>query len=102
MAVVLLTLLVFAFAVVSYVEWSSNAAVAEFMSATEASASDPNHSNKSPAPIQSLKGQTGCPAARDRHQLNLYPCCNLQFQTYSSRALRSLILRDGRFSATMG
>ena len=57
----LLTLLALAIAVVGHVEWSSNAAVAEFMSATEASASDPNHSNESPAPIQSLKGRTGCP-----------------------------------------
>jgi uncharacterized membrane protein len=56
-AVGLLTL----FAVVSYVEWSSNAAVTEFISATEASASDPNQSNESPASIQSLKGRTGLP-----------------------------------------
>ena len=59
-AVVLLTLLALAFAVVSYVEWSSNTAVAEFMSATESSASDPNHSSESPAPRQSLKDRTGC------------------------------------------
>ena len=45
-AVALLTSLALAFAVVSYVEWSSNAAVAEFMRAAEASASDPN--NESP------------------------------------------------------
>src|SRR2546430_11558217 len=47
---VLFTLLVLAFAVVSYVEWSSSGAVAEFMSATETSASVPNRSNESPAP----------------------------------------------------
>ena len=53
----LLTLLALAFAVVSYVEWSSNAAVAEFMSA-------PSHRHlirtiptSSPAQIQSLKGE---------------------------------------------
>ena len=62
--VVLFTLLVLAFAVVSYVEWSSNGAVAEFMSATETSASVPNRSNESPAPIQSLKGRTGCPQGK--------------------------------------
>ena len=39
-AVVLLTSLALAFTVVSYVEWSSNAAMAEFMSATKSSASD--------------------------------------------------------------
>ena len=72
-AVVLLTLLVLAFAVVSYVEWSSNAAVSEFMSATGSSASDPNHSNESPAPIQSLKGQTGCPQGKRPLPTELMP-----------------------------
>ena len=72
-AVVLLTLLVLAFAIVSYVEWSSNAAVAEFMSATEASASDPSHSNESPAPIQSLKGRTGCPQGKRPLPTELMP-----------------------------
>jgi hypothetical protein len=42
----LLVLLALAFAVVRYVEWSSDAAVAEFMSATTPSASDPNHSSE--------------------------------------------------------
>jgi hypothetical protein len=72
-AVVLLTLLVLGFAVVSYVEWSSTVAVAEFMSATEASASDPNHSNVSPAPIQSLKGRTGCPQGKKPLPTELMP-----------------------------
>jgi len=72
-AVVLLTLLVLAFGVVSYVEWSSNAAVAEFMSATESSASDPNHSNESPAQIQSLKGRTGCPLGKRSPPTQLMP-----------------------------
>ena len=72
-AVVPLTLLVFAFAVVSYLEWSSNAAVAEFMSATGTSASDPNHSNESPAPIQSLKGRTGCPQGKRSLPTELMP-----------------------------
>jgi hypothetical protein len=72
-AVVLLTLLALAFAVVSYVEWSSNAAVAEFMSAAESSASDPNHSNESPAPIQSLKGRTDCPQGKRSLPTELMP-----------------------------
>ena len=63
-AVVPLTLLVLAFAVVSYVEWSSNAAVGEFKGGTESSASDPNQSNESPAQIQSLKDRTGCPLGK--------------------------------------
>jgi len=72
-AVVLLTLLVLAFAVVSYVEWSSNAAVAEFMSATKTSASEPNHSSESPAPIQSPKGRTGCPQGKRPLPTELMP-----------------------------
>lgn len=72
-AVVPLTLFVLAFAVVGYVEWSSNVAVAEFMSAIEASASDPNHSNESPTAIQSLKGQTGCPRGKRPLPTELVP-----------------------------
>ena len=72
-AVVPLTLLVFAFAVVSYLEWSSNAAVAEFMSATGVSVSDPNHSNESPAPIQSVTGRTGCPQGKRSLPTQLTP-----------------------------
>ena len=44
-ALVLLALLV---AVVRYLEWSSDANHAEFMSATKPSASDPNHSGAAP------------------------------------------------------
>ena len=69
----LLTLLALAVAVVSYAEWSSNATVAEFMSATESSASDPNHSNKSPTQIQSLKGKTGCPLGKRSPPTQLMP-----------------------------
>ena len=49
----LLVLLALGAAVVRYVEWSSDAALAEFMSATETSALDST-------PVQSLKGRTGC------------------------------------------
>jgi hypothetical protein len=71
--VLLLTLLLLAFAVVSYVEWSSNATVAELMSATKTSASDPNHSSESPAPIHSPKGQTGCPRGKRPLPTELMP-----------------------------
>ena len=54
----LLILLALAFAVVRYVEWSSDAA--EFMSAAKPSASDPNHSGEFSTPIQPLKGRAGC------------------------------------------
>ena len=57
----LLVLLALAFAVVRYVEWSSDAAQAEFMSATKPSASDPNHSVEFSIASQPLKGRTGCP-----------------------------------------
>ena len=56
MVVELLILLALAFAAVGYAEWSSDAAVAEFLSATKSPASDPNHSNEF-----SLKGANGLP-----------------------------------------
>ena len=65
----LFTLLVLAFAVVTYVKWSSNASVAKFMSATDSSASDP----KSPAQTQSLTGQTGCPLGKRSPPTQLMP-----------------------------
>ena len=58
-AVELLILLPLAFAVVSYVEWSSNKVVAEFMRA-----SDPNQSARSSAPIQPDNGRMGCPKGK--------------------------------------
>jgi hypothetical protein len=57
----LFVLLALAFAVVRYVEWSSDAAQAEFMSATKPSASDPNQSGEFSTASQPLKGRTGCP-----------------------------------------
>jgi len=57
----LFVLLALGFAVVRYVEWSSDAAQAEFMSATKPSASDPNHSGEFSTATQPLKGRTGCP-----------------------------------------
>ena len=57
----LLVLLALVFAVVRYVEWSSDAAQAEFMSATKPTASDPNHAGEFSTASQPLKGRTGCP-----------------------------------------
>ena len=48
-------LLALGFAVVRYVEWSSDAAVAEFMSAAEPSASDPT----SRTPLSLVTGKPG-------------------------------------------
>jgi hypothetical protein len=51
----LLVLLAIGAAVVRYLEWSSDTAQAEFMSAIEA-ASDPGHSSES----STVKGRTAC------------------------------------------
>jgi hypothetical protein len=69
----LLVLFALAFGVVSYVEWSSNAAVTEFVSATKSSASDSNHSNEPPAQIRSPKGGTGCPLGKRSPPTQLMP-----------------------------
>ena len=54
--VALPTVVALAFVVTGYVEWSSDTALAEFMSAAKVSASDPDQSN--------AKGKTGCPAGK--------------------------------------
>ena len=70
----LLTLLALAFAVVGYVEWSSNAACrGRVYERDRVMASDPNHSNESPAQIQSLKGRTGCPLGKRSPPTQLMP-----------------------------
>ena len=56
----LLVLLALAFAVVRYVEWSSDAAQAEFMSAAKPSASDPNYSGEFSTPVRALKVRADC------------------------------------------
>ena len=61
MAAELLVLFALAFAVVRYVEWSSDAAQAEFMRSTKPPVSDPNHSGELPSSTQPLKGRTACP-----------------------------------------
>jgi hypothetical protein len=55
----LLVLFAIGVAVVRYLEWSSDAAQAEFASAIEA-ASDPSRSGESSTPNQIAKTQTGC------------------------------------------
>jgi hypothetical protein len=55
----LLVLFAIGAGVVRYLEWSSDAAQAEFMSAIEA-ASNPSHSSESSAPIHLVKGKPGC------------------------------------------
>jgi hypothetical protein len=55
----LLVLFAIGVAVVRYLEWSSDAAQAEFMNAIDA-ASDPSHSGESSTPQQTVKARTGC------------------------------------------
>jgi len=56
----LLVLFALGIAVVRYLEWSSDAAQAEFMSASKPSASDPNPSGEFSTPVQALKWRAGC------------------------------------------
>jgi hypothetical protein len=55
----LLVLFAIGAAVFRYLEWSSDAAQAEFMSAIEV-ASGPSHSSESSTPDQTVKRRTGC------------------------------------------
>jgi hypothetical protein len=55
----LLVLFAIGAAVVRYLDWSSDAAQAEFTSAIEA-ASDPSHFSESSTPNQAVEARTGC------------------------------------------
>jgi hypothetical protein len=67
----LLTVVALGFGVVGYLEWSSDKAVAEFMSAT--SASNPDRSNEASTLVQSLNGRTGCPQGNRKLPTQLTP-----------------------------
>jgi hypothetical protein len=60
LAIQLAVLLAVAGAVIFYLDWSSDAALAEFMTATKSSASAPNHPPQPPTAIQPVKGKTSC------------------------------------------
>ena len=47
-------------AAIAYFNWSSNAALAEFMAAGKPSASEPSHLPQ-PVPLQQVKNRAGCP-----------------------------------------
>ena len=55
-----LVLLVLSGAVIGYLKWSSDAAWAEFIAASKASALDPKHHQHSAVPVQIVTGQTIC------------------------------------------
>ena len=57
----LLVLFALGFAVVRYVEWSSDVAYAEFMNATKPSASEPNHSGEFSTATRPVKVRSACP-----------------------------------------
>ena len=63
-AVDVLILVALAFAVVGYVEWSSDSAWSEYMSAAKLSASDTDHSNKSSVAQSDNGSKTGCPVGK--------------------------------------
>ena len=63
--VALPTVVALAFVVTGYVEWSSDTALAEFVSAAKVSASDPDQSN--------AKGKTGCPVGKKELPTKLRP-----------------------------
>jgi hypothetical protein len=60
LALQLAVLLAVAGAVIFYLDWSSNAALAEFMAATKSPASGSSHSRQPPSAAQPAKGKTTC------------------------------------------
>ena len=68
----LLTIFAVAVAVDGYVEWSSDVALAKFMSAANVSASDPT-STESSAANQSDTGSTGCPVGKRKLPTQVRP-----------------------------
>ena len=60
MLVQVLVLVTLAGAVVWYVNWSSEVAWQEFLSANKPPVSSPNHHPQSQAPMQAVKGKTAC------------------------------------------
>lgn len=60
LAIQLAVLLAVSGAVIFYLDWSSNAALAEFMAATKSSASGSNLPWRPPTSIQPAKGKTTC------------------------------------------
>jgi len=67
----LVTVVALGFAVVGYVEWSSDKSAAEFMRAT--SASLPDRSNEASTLVQSPTGRTGCPQGKRKLPTQLTP-----------------------------
>ena len=60
LVVQILVLFALSAAVVRYLEWSSEANQAEFISATTPSASDPDHLPQASNPVHPVKGRAAC------------------------------------------
>lgn len=60
LAIQLAVLLALSCAVIFYLDWSSDAALAEFMVTTKSPASGLNHPWQPPTAIQPVKGKTTC------------------------------------------
>jgi hypothetical protein len=60
LSIQLTVLFVLAVAAIVYLNWSSNAALAEFMAAGKPSVVEPGHPLQ-PAPLQQVKNPTACP-----------------------------------------
>ena len=69
----LLAVVALVFAVVGWIERSSDAAFAEFMSANESPVSKVDHSEEPLAPVQSQNGRTGCPVGKKELPTQLIP-----------------------------
>jgi hypothetical protein len=60
LAIQLAILFAVSVAALVYLNWSSNAALAEFMAIDKPSASEPSHPPQSSVPVQQVKSKTAC------------------------------------------
>jgi hypothetical protein len=61
LSIQLVVLFLLSAAVIVYLNWSSKAAVNEFMASGKPSVSEPSGLPQSSAPLQQVKSRTGCP-----------------------------------------
>jgi hypothetical protein len=61
LAIQLAVLFALSVAAIMYLNWSSNAALAEFMAAGKPSASEPSHLLQPPIPVLQAKTRMACP-----------------------------------------
>jgi hypothetical protein len=60
LAIHLAVLFAVAIAALAYLNWSSSAALAEFIAKDKPSASEPSHLQQSSVPVQQVKNKTAC------------------------------------------